>query len=94
MKEITLDASTWRLREDFFDALLPAIGAPAWHGRNLDALAESFGEDDILAIRGPLQIKITNSRSAPSELRDYLAKFEDMMTDLRKDHDHGPVPLR
>lgn len=91
MKEITLDASMWRHREDFFDALLPAIGAPAWHGRNLDALADSSGGDDILAIPGPFRIEITNSRSVPSELRDYLSKFEGIMADLRKDHYHDLV---
>jgi len=81
MREITLDASTWRHREEFFDALLPAIGAPAWHGRNLDALADSFGGGDILVVRGPFRIKITNLRLASSELREYLSKLEDMMAD-------------
>lgn len=71
--------------------LLPAIGASAWHGRNLDALADSFGGDDILAIRGPFRIKIVNSRSAPVELRSYLSEFEGMMADLRKDSDHDLV---
>jgi RNAse (barnase) inhibitor barstar len=83
MKEIALDASTWRDRNDFYDALLPALGAPGWHGRNLDALNDSIGGDDISAIRLPFRIKITNAASAPADLQQYLFKFADLLTDLR-----------
>ncbi|UPK03405.1 barstar family protein [Bradyrhizobium sp. 170] len=83
MKEIALDASAWRDRNDFYDALLPALGAPGWHGRNLDALNDSIGADDISAIRLPFRIKITNAASAPADLQQYLFKFADLLTDLR-----------
>ena len=85
MKEISLDASEWRDRDDFYDALLPALGAPTWHGRNLDALNDSISGGDISAIRLPIRIEITNSAAVPSELRDYLAKFADLITDLKTD---------
>jgi RNAse (barnase) inhibitor barstar len=83
MKEIALDASAWRNRDDFYDAILPALGAPAWHGRNLDALNDSISADDILTIRLPLRIWITNSTSAPTALQQYLFKFADLVTGLR-----------
>ncbi len=38
MTEIVLDGSEWKSAADFYSALLEAIQAPEWHGRNLDAL--------------------------------------------------------
>jgi ribonuclease inhibitor len=83
MKDIVLDASAWRDRDDFYDALLPALGAPDWHGRNLDALNDSIGGDDISAVRLPFRIKITNAASVPADLQKYLFKFADLITDIR-----------
>jgi RNAse (barnase) inhibitor barstar len=85
MKEITLDASAWQNRDDFYDALLPALGAPGWHGRNLDALNDSIRGDDTSAVRLPFRITIANSASAPVGLQQYLFKFADLLTDLRAD---------
>jgi RNAse (barnase) inhibitor barstar len=83
MKEIVLDASAWRDQDDFYDALLPALGAPDWHGRSLDALNDSIGGNDISAVRLPFRIKITNAASAPADLQKYLFKFSDVITDIR-----------
>jgi RNAse (barnase) inhibitor barstar len=83
MKEIALDASAWQDRDDFYDALLPALGAPGWHGRNLDALNDSISSDDISAMRLPFRIKIANAASVPPGLQEYLFKFSDLLTDLR-----------
>jgi RNAse (barnase) inhibitor barstar len=83
MKEINLDASAWRQRDDFYNALLTALGAPPWHGRNLDALNDSIGGDDINAVRLPFQIRITNTVSTPPELLRYLQQFAELVTDLR-----------
>jgi RNAse (barnase) inhibitor barstar len=83
MKDIVLDASAWRDRDDFYYALLPALGAPDWHGRNLDALNDSIAGDDISAVRLPFRIKITNASSVPADLQKYLFKFADLITDIR-----------
>jgi RNAse (barnase) inhibitor barstar len=85
MKEIALDASAWRDRDDFYDALLPALGAPGWHGRNLDALEESISGDDISEVRLPFRIRIANATSAATDVQKYLFKFADLVTDLRTD---------
>jgi RNAse (barnase) inhibitor barstar len=78
-----LDASAWQSRDDFYDALLPSLGAPAWHGRNLDALNDSIGGDDLNAVRLPFRITIAHSANGPSDLREYLSKFADLIADLR-----------
>jgi RNAse (barnase) inhibitor barstar len=84
MTEIQLDASNWRDREDFYDALLPALGAPEWHGRNLDALNDTIGGDGINAVHLPYRIAIVGLNAAPEELLIYLAKFASLIADLRK----------
>jgi len=83
MREMILDASAWQSRDDFYDALLPSLGAPAWHGRNLDALNGSIGGDDLNAVRLPFRITIANSANVPSDLREYLSKFADLIAGLR-----------
>jgi RNAse (barnase) inhibitor barstar len=83
MKEIELDATLWRSRDDFYDALLPRLGAPTWHGRNLDALNDSIGSDNINAVRLPYAIRIFNSSNAPSEVRAYIESFAALIAGLR-----------
>jgi RNAse (barnase) inhibitor barstar len=59
MREIVLDGSSWRSVEDFYAALLPALGAPDWHGHNLDALNDSLGGGDLNQVNPPLAITIS-----------------------------------
>jgi len=46
---IELDARTWRSQDDAYAALLPVVGAPSWHGHNLDALSDSLVAGSINA---------------------------------------------
>jgi RNAse (barnase) inhibitor barstar len=85
MKEIRLDASKWKTQGDFYDALLPALGAPAWHGRNLDALDDSIGSDEINEVRLPFRLLLVGTEAVPSELRSYLKKFAELVAELRED---------
>lgn len=41
MRVIELDASGWKTVLDFYDALLPELGASPGHGRGPDALIDS-----------------------------------------------------
>ncbi|GGF51062.1 hypothetical protein GCM10011611_66870 [Aliidongia dinghuensis] len=82
MKEISLNASDWRQQSDFYNALLPGLGAPSWHGHNLDALNDSIG-GDMNAVKPPFQIRITNTASIPPDLCGYLHRFAELVTDLR-----------
>ena len=82
MKEIRLDASEWKTKDDFYDALLPALGAPAWHGRNLDALNDSISSDEINEVSLPFRFLLVGTKSVPSELRVYLKKFAELVADL------------
>lgn len=39
---IAIDWSKLSTEEEFFDAVLPQCASPSWHGRNLDALQDSW----------------------------------------------------
>jgi RNAse (barnase) inhibitor barstar len=39
---VTVDWSKIMREEDFYNTILPQCGSPKWHGRNLDALADSW----------------------------------------------------
>ena len=58
VRELILDARNWRTADDFYDSFFEAVGAPAWHGRNFDALHDSIVTGDINQIEVPYRIRI------------------------------------
>jgi len=54
LNEITLDAAGWQSADDVYSAFFHAVGAPPWHGRNLDALRDSIGAGHINVIAPPI----------------------------------------
>lgn len=63
---IDLDAREWRVVEDAYAVLLPAIGAPHWHGHNLDALNDSLVTGSINSRPRHFHVRIqTASGEAP-----------------------------
>src|ERR1044071_7580655 len=47
MKQLELDGTNWKTRDDFYDAFFKAVGAPSWHGRNFNALRDSIITGEI-----------------------------------------------
>lgn len=58
MRELVLDGSTWKTRDDVYDAFFSAVGAPDWHGRNFDALNDSIANGEINRIEVPYRLVI------------------------------------
>ncbi len=55
MPVIALCADGWRTPENFYQALLPRLGAPDWHGHNLDALHNSLcPKEAVISFKPPL----------------------------------------
>ena len=81
---IVLHASAWRTKEDVYSALLPALGAPSWHGHNLDALNDSFCGGAINAVEPPLILRFVGLSRASSEVRSMIAVLEEIVADARE----------
>lgn len=85
MRIIRLDGTRWQSGADFYAALLPEIGAPDWHGRNLDALEESLRAGDVFPVKPPVTIHIVGMATMTHETRTYLDRFQALAVDLRAD---------
>jgi RNAse (barnase) inhibitor barstar len=93
MKVITLDASAWRSPEDFYSALLPQLGAPAWHGRNLDALDDSLGGGEINVLEPPFRVEVEGADKMPEPMRHFLSEVGRVFADVRAET-HKDIEFR
>lgn len=80
---IMLDAADWSQPGDFYEALLPRLNAPDWHGRNLDALWDSLTRGQINGLEPPFAVKVFNTANFSSELRDFMARAEALFADAQ-----------
>jgi len=83
MPSIELDASGWRKSEDFYRALLPELGAPPWHGHNLDAIEDSIFTGGINRVEPPLHIRVSGTEALADEMKAFLRKVEDIFVERR-----------
>ena len=84
MKVIRLDASTWRTADDFYAALLRELGAPSWHGRNLDALHDSL-LGGINEVQPPFAVELERTAEVSADMADFLASVVAVFEDARRD---------
>ena len=84
MQEIHLNASDWSTKEDFYTDLLPQLGAPAWHGHNLDALMDGIS-GDINTLEPPYTVYVSGVGRLSLEMRRFLASVELVFEDARTD---------
>ena len=82
MRELILNAADWQCRDDLYDAFFLAVGAPAWHGRNFNALRDSILGGDINQLEIPYRIRIQNSSLAGEGARSIIVDFVDLLQDL------------
>lgn len=83
MREITLDGSRWTSPEDIYNSFLTAVGAPAWHGHNLDALQDSIAAGQINSIEVPYKIKIKHFGRIGAGARGMADNFVQLIRELR-----------
>ena len=88
MREIPLDASDWKSRADFFEALAQALGSVEWHGRNADAFLETMiYHIDLNTVQPPYRIMIRNT---PADVREYVINFATWVQEAREDRMGDP----
>ena len=63
--EIVLDGRGWRTEADFIEAVIAGVDGPSWHGRNYNALRDSFVTGSINGIEPPYDF-IIQAPSAPT----------------------------
>lgn len=91
-REIVLDARNWKSQDDFYDSFFRAVGAPGWHGRNLNALRDSISVGRINAIEVPYELRLKNFSSLGAEVRKVVGAFIQLINEL---HDAGlPVDIK
>jgi RNAse (barnase) inhibitor barstar len=86
MRIIELDATKWKTYDDFYNALLPSIGAPKWHGQNLNALVDSMVWGGINAVEPPYKIRISGATTLPKNIRDHIETAKRALTEGRLDY--------
>lgn len=84
-KTIVLDGSSWQSTTDFFAALLPCLGAPAWHGHNLDALDDSL-YGGINKVEPPFTVIVRGAEKLPADMASFLAKVSTVFADAREQY--------
>ena len=70
MREIALDATNWKVSLDLYYTLLPAIGAPSWHGESVAAINDSMIGGGINALKPPYAARIYNMDGVPADVAE------------------------
>ena len=69
--ELTIDWAAIKTIEEFYDYLLPILGAPEWHGRNLNALNDSVVTGGIYESGPPFNVKHMNCSKSIEGIREF-----------------------
>lgn len=85
-KTILLDASSWQTPDDFFSALLPRLGAPDWHGRNLNALDDSL-LGGINQVEPPFTVIVEGAEDLSPEMASFLAEVSEVFDEARRQYE-------
>jgi RNAse (barnase) inhibitor barstar len=82
---LELDATRWTNADDVWTAVLDALGAPDWHGRNLDALADSLTGVDLNVVNPPFTLRVSGfglaGRAAQTEAQRLATLFDSLSQD-------------
>jgi len=70
-----LDGQFWQTADDFYVAYLTAVGAPDWHGRNLDAVWDSLTGADINRRNPPFRVRIIGFAYMANNARQMVERF-------------------
>ena len=85
VKEVSLDVSDCETPEDIYAALLAALEAPVWHGRNLDAVWDSV-TDGINGLQAPYRLEVSGHENLPTDATQVLKAIRDIFEEARKKH--------
>ena len=76
--KIFIDWSKIQELEDYYLQLLPQLEAPEWHGKNLDALADSLVTGSINKIEPPFCVINKNIDSVKNNLQYFFSQVKEI----------------
>jgi RNAse (barnase) inhibitor barstar len=82
MRKLILDGSSWQTKEDVYDAFFHAVGAPEWHGRNLDALNDSIATGSINQVEVPYRLVVRNYDKIGAGAKKMTDDFIDLIREV------------
>jgi RNAse (barnase) inhibitor barstar len=82
LKELYLNGTDWQTRDDVYSAFFRAVGAPDWHGRNLDALNDSIAAGSIHRVEVPYRLVIKNYDKIGVGAKQMADKFIDLVREI------------
>ncbi len=82
MKELILDGAAWKTSDDIYDAFFKAVGAPAWHGRNFNAVNDSIAGGKINKVEVPYRLVIQNYDSIGAEAKKMADAFINLIHEI------------
>jgi len=78
---VVIDWASCDTEEAFYDLVLPQCGSPSWHGRNLDALNDSWVTGGIDTEGPPYAFCFFNSCEVPAGLEKFREAVEGIASD-------------
>ena len=81
--EIVLDGRSWQTEADLIEAVIAAVDGPTWHGRNYNALHDSFVAGSINGIEPPYDFIIQVPSAPAPEVADAIRYFMARISDWR-----------
>lgn len=92
MREIVLHGADWRNTDDVYEAFFRAVGAPDWHGRNLDALADSIRGGSINQVEVPYRLVIESYERVGPDAKPMADRLINLVLELAAEG--CPVEIR
>ena len=83
--EIILDGRDWRTEADFIESVIAGVDGPSWHGRNYNALRDSFVGGSINGIEPPYDFIIQPPFAPTSEVAEAIRYFMERISDWRSE---------
>jgi len=88
MRNLVLNGTNWKTKNDFYDAFFKAVGAPSWHGRNFNALRDSIITGQVNEVELPYTIYISGVDKMPLEVRGIVNDFCSLIKEFHSEgHD-------
>jgi RNAse (barnase) inhibitor barstar len=80
--ELHLDAANWTNEDDVYDSLFAVLEAPAWHGRNFNALNDSIVTGDVNSVEVPYRLIIRDLHNASPAAKSFAEDLIQVITEF------------